>query len=123
MANVAVIRCVRCLRGSLISRNFILLRLATFADWEMAQVKVGLGMFGAGTLVWILLTSVAGSLWFSQRVQRVLKQRGKPFDLPSVKALLSDSEYSGSDVYGALLGWIGCAVTFVALIMFTFEKS
>ena len=84
-------------------------------------MKIDLGMFGGGTLVWILLTSLAVSLLFNERVRRALKQQGKPLDLPSVKGLFSHSEYSRSDVYGSLVSWMGCAVTFVALVMLAFE--
>ena len=86
-------------------------------------MKIGLGTFGVGTLVWILLTSLAVSLLFNLRLRRALKQQGKPLDLPSVKALFSHSEYSRSDVYGALVGGIGCAVAFVALVMLAVKKS
>lgn len=86
-------------------------------------MKVGLGMFDVGGLVWILFTSLAVSLFFTQRVRRALKQQGKPLDLPRVRALFSGSEYSRSDVYGALVGGIGCTVTFVALVMLAFAKK
>ncbi len=85
-------------------------------------MKVGLSVFSVGVLVWILLTSLAVSLWFSQRVRRVLKAQRKPLDLAGVKALCTHDEYSRSDVYGALVSWIGCAVAFVALMKLVFQR-
>jgi len=86
-------------------------------------MKIAPGMFGVGTLVWILLTSLAVSLLFNQRIRRVLNAQRKPLDLPSVRTLFSHSDYSRSDVYGAFLGWIGCAVTLVALALIGFQPE
>jgi len=85
-------------------------------------MKLGLGSFGAGTLVWVLFTSLAFAVFFSRRIRRELKAQGKPLDLRSLKGLFSDSEYSRSDIYGALLSWTGCAVTIVALVSPTVQK-
>lgn len=89
----------------------------------MAQVNTRVGSFGIGTLVWILLTSLAVAVFFSRRVKRQLKEQGEPLDLRSIQALFSHSEYLRSDTYGALVSWIGCAVTIVALIWLLVRRA
>jgi hypothetical protein len=78
-------------------------------------MNVGRGLLAAGVLLWILLTSVGAALFFSRRISRELRKRGESFGLRSMRSLSCD-EYARSDIYGALVGWMGCACATLALI-------
>ena len=76
-------------------------------------MKVGLWF----AVTWIFFASLATAVFFSGRVRRELRAQRKPPTLRNVKVLFSHCEYLRSDVYGALVGWIGCGAMIVALIL------
>lgn len=77
----------------------------------------GLTLFGTGILIWILFASLSAAIFFSRRIRHTLTEQGKPFELHSVIALFSGSEYFRSDTYGALVSWTGCGLIIALLVV------
>lgn len=81
-------------------------------------MKVGLGLF-----VWILFASMATGVFFTRRIRRDLNSESKPTRLETGKDLFSRSAYFRSEIYGALLGWVGGAVMIAAVVYLAVQRS
>ena len=66
----------------------------------------------SGVFLWSLFVGAVTGAFFTVRIRRKLRVQGKPLTFTSI----SHDEYLRNDLYGALLGWVGCIVVVIGYI-------
>ena len=68
---------------------------------------------GIGLLLWSLFVGLGTGLFFSLRIRRKKRRVERS---ASFKTLILHNEYLRNDVYGALLGWVGCVFVLIVFL-------
>jgi len=71
-------------------------------------------MFPLPILIWAVFVALLTGLFFTRRVKRRLSNQ---FKSVSLRSAFSHNEYLRSDLYGAVVGWVGLVLVLVLLIV------